>query len=81
MFRIGHLGDFNDLMLAGTLCGVEMGLALCGVPVAPIAAWSRRCAASRAQPGRFSTPPELARGHDASGAQPGSPAQRLAVGP
>ena len=34
VFRIGHLGDFNDLMLAGTLCGVEMGLALCGVPVA-----------------------------------------------
>lgn len=33
MFRIGHFGDFNDLMLAGTLCGVEMGLALCGVPV------------------------------------------------
>jgi alanine-glyoxylate transaminase / serine-glyoxylate transaminase / serine-pyruvate transaminase len=33
VFRIGHLGDFNDLMLAGTLCGVEMGLALCGVPV------------------------------------------------
>ena len=31
-FRIGHLGDFNDLMLAGTLCGVEMGLALAGVP-------------------------------------------------
>ena len=26
VFRIGHLGDFNDLMLAGTLCGVEMGL-------------------------------------------------------
>ena len=26
-FRIGHLGDFNDLMLLGTLCGVEMGLA------------------------------------------------------
>lgn len=34
VFRIGHLGDFNDLMLAGTLCGVEMGLVLCGVPVA-----------------------------------------------
>ena len=34
VFRIGHLGDFNDLMLAGTLCGVEMGLALCGVPIA-----------------------------------------------
>ncbi len=34
VFRIGHLGDFNDLMLAGTLAGVEMGLALCDVPVA-----------------------------------------------
>jgi alanine-glyoxylate transaminase/serine-glyoxylate transaminase/serine-pyruvate transaminase len=32
VFRIGHLGDFNDLMLAGTLGGVEMGLALAGVP-------------------------------------------------
>ena len=32
IFRIGHLGDFNDLMLAGTLCGVEMGLGLAGVP-------------------------------------------------
>jgi len=31
-FRIGHLGDFNDLMLAGTLAGVEMGLNLTGVP-------------------------------------------------
>ena len=31
-FRIGHLGDFNDLMLAGTLSGVEMGLVLAGVP-------------------------------------------------
>jgi alanine-glyoxylate transaminase / serine-glyoxylate transaminase / serine-pyruvate transaminase len=31
-FRIGHLGDFNDLMLAGTLSGVEMGLALSRVP-------------------------------------------------
>ena len=34
VFRIGHLGDFNDLMLAGTLCGVEMGLRLAGVPLA-----------------------------------------------
>jgi alanine-glyoxylate transaminase/serine-glyoxylate transaminase/serine-pyruvate transaminase len=34
IFRIGHLGYFNDLMLAGTLCGVEMGLKLAGVPVA-----------------------------------------------
>lgn len=32
VFRIGHLGDFNDLMLAGTLCGVEMGLDVAGVP-------------------------------------------------
>lgn len=31
-FRIGHLGDFNDLMLMGTLCGIEMGLAMAGVP-------------------------------------------------
>jgi alanine-glyoxylate transaminase/serine-glyoxylate transaminase/serine-pyruvate transaminase len=31
IFRIGHLGHFNDLMLAGTLCGVEMGLKLAGV--------------------------------------------------
>lgn len=33
VFRIGHLGHFNDLMLAGTLCGVEMGLRLAGVPL------------------------------------------------
>jgi alanine-glyoxylate transaminase/serine-glyoxylate transaminase/serine-pyruvate transaminase len=32
IFRIGHLGHFNDLMLCGTLCGVEMGLARAGVP-------------------------------------------------
>jgi alanine-glyoxylate transaminase/serine-glyoxylate transaminase/serine-pyruvate transaminase len=32
LFRIGHLGSFNDLMLCGTLCGVEMGLRLAGVP-------------------------------------------------
>ena len=31
-FRIGHLGDFNALMLAGTLAGVQMGLDLAGVP-------------------------------------------------
>ncbi len=34
-FRIGHLGDFNDLMLAGTLGGIEMGLAAAGVPFTP----------------------------------------------
>jgi len=32
VFRIGHLGDFNELMLAGTLCGVEMGLSLAQAP-------------------------------------------------
>jgi len=32
IFRIGHLGWFNDLMLCGTLAGVEMGLAGAGVP-------------------------------------------------
>jgi len=32
VFRIGHLGDFNDLTLMGTLAGVEMGLTLAGVP-------------------------------------------------
>ena len=32
VFRIGHLGHFNDLMLAGALSGVEMGLRLAGVP-------------------------------------------------
>lgn len=31
VFRIGHLGDFNDLTLIGTLGGVEMGFALAGV--------------------------------------------------
>ena len=31
VFRIGHLGSFNDLMLAGTLCGVQMGLELAGI--------------------------------------------------
>jgi alanine-glyoxylate transaminase/serine-glyoxylate transaminase/serine-pyruvate transaminase len=32
VFRIGHLGSFNDLMLAGTLSGIEMGLRLANVP-------------------------------------------------
>jgi alanine-glyoxylate transaminase / serine-glyoxylate transaminase / serine-pyruvate transaminase len=35
VFRIGHLGHFNDLMLAGTLSGVEMGLEIAGVPHKP----------------------------------------------
>tara|TARA_B100001250_G_scaffold96246_1_gene80523 strand:+ start:447 stop:1622 length:1176 start_codon:yes stop_codon:yes gene_type:complete len=32
IFRIGHIGDFNELALTGTLGGVEMGLAIAGVP-------------------------------------------------
>jgi alanine-glyoxylate transaminase/serine-glyoxylate transaminase/serine-pyruvate transaminase len=35
VFRIGHLGHFNDVSLAGTLAGVQMGLTLAGVPVDP----------------------------------------------
>ncbi len=35
VFRIGHLGDFHDLMVTGTLAGVEMGLATCGIPHQP----------------------------------------------
>jgi alanine-glyoxylate transaminase/serine-glyoxylate transaminase/serine-pyruvate transaminase len=33
VFRIGHLGDLNDVWLAGALAGVEMGLVGAGVPV------------------------------------------------
>ena len=32
-FRIGHLGDFNDLMLMATLAGVQSALSLSGVPI------------------------------------------------
>jgi alanine-glyoxylate transaminase/serine-glyoxylate transaminase/serine-pyruvate transaminase len=35
VFRIGHLGDFNDLTLCGTLAGVEMGLGLAGIAYRP----------------------------------------------
>lgn len=35
VFRIGHLGDTNDLTILGTLAGVEMGLGLTGVPHKP----------------------------------------------
>ena len=35
VFRIGHLGDFNDLALTGTLAGVEMGLGIAGIPYRP----------------------------------------------
>jgi alanine-glyoxylate transaminase/serine-glyoxylate transaminase/serine-pyruvate transaminase len=36
VFRIGHLGHFNDLTLAGTLAGVQMGLQLAGTPIDPV---------------------------------------------
>jgi alanine-glyoxylate transaminase/serine-glyoxylate transaminase/serine-pyruvate transaminase len=54
MFRIGHLGDFNDLMLMGTLAGVEMGLGLAGVPVKKegVQAAMAYLAQSHAQPKR-----------------------------
>jgi alanine-glyoxylate transaminase / serine-glyoxylate transaminase / serine-pyruvate transaminase len=54
VFRIGHLGDFNDLMLMGTLAGVEMGLALAGVPVKKegVQAAMAYLAGSHAQPRR-----------------------------
>ena len=35
IFRIGHLGDFNELMLAGTLAGIEMGLKNSKIPYKP----------------------------------------------
>ncbi len=35
VFRIGHLGHLNDVSLAGTLAGVQMGLELAGVPIEP----------------------------------------------
>jgi alanine-glyoxylate transaminase/serine-glyoxylate transaminase/serine-pyruvate transaminase len=35
IFRIGHIGDFNDLMLMGTLSGVEMGLKIADFPHQP----------------------------------------------
>ncbi len=55
VFRIGHLGDFNDLTLVGTLAGVEMGFALAGVPhkqggTAAAMSYLAECAA-KAQPG------------------------------
>lgn len=53
LFRIGHLGSFNDLTLMGTLSGVEMGLEIAGVPhrkggVAAAMAYLADCAAKPA---------------------------------
>jgi len=52
VFRIGHLGDFNDLTLMGTLAGVEMGLELAAVPhrAGGVQAAMEYLAAARAQP-------------------------------
>ena len=36
VFRVGHLGDLNDLSLLGTLAGVEMALGVTGVPAKPV---------------------------------------------
>jgi len=54
VFRIGHLGDFNDLTLMGTLAGVEMGLGLAGVAVKKegVQAAMAYLAESHAQPKR-----------------------------
>jgi alanine-glyoxylate transaminase/serine-glyoxylate transaminase/serine-pyruvate transaminase len=54
VFRIGHLGDLNDLTLMGTLAGVEMGLLLAGVPVKKegVQAAMTYLAESHAQPKR-----------------------------
>jgi alanine-glyoxylate transaminase/serine-glyoxylate transaminase/serine-pyruvate transaminase len=41
VFRIGHLGDFNDLALMGTLSGVEMG---CASPASPTSRKGARAA-------------------------------------
>jgi alanine-glyoxylate transaminase/serine-glyoxylate transaminase/serine-pyruvate transaminase len=35
VFRVGHMGDCNDLMIAGALAGVEMGLKAAGIPHKP----------------------------------------------
>lgn len=53
VFRIGHLGAFNDLTLAGTLAGVEMGLHLAGVPHKEggiLAAMNSLAATAKAEP-------------------------------
>ncbi len=57
VFRIGHLGDFNDLTLMGTLSGVEMALTLAGVPHRPGGAQAAMALlADTARPGRPAAP-------------------------
>ena len=58
VFRIGHLGHFNDLMLAGTLSGVEMGLRLAGVPHRKggvMAAMERLCPSAKTRENQAAT--------------------------
>jgi alanine-glyoxylate transaminase/serine-glyoxylate transaminase/serine-pyruvate transaminase len=77
VFRIGHLGDFNDLTLAGTLCGVEMGLELAGVPhrkegvsaaLAYLATEAASGAGNRAEP--VKPPRKASTGKEAAGISP-----------
>src|SRR3989339_1042499 len=64
VFRIGHLGDFNDLSLVGTLGGVEMGFALTGVSykeggaMAAMEVLASRCEAGPEPSGNGSGPTE-----------------------
>ena len=57
-FRVGHVGSLNDLMLAGTLSGVQAGLALMGVPMAGdgVAAALASLAEAHARPAVARTP-------------------------
>ena len=67
VFRIGHLGDFNDLMLAGTLAGVEMGLKDVGFPLAAsgvAAALDHLSAGPRAAAGNERAQPDFPPRHD-----------------
>ena len=59
-FRIGHLGDLNDLTLAGTLAGVEMGLELARVPHSPGGVRAAMDYLARAKPRAAQPEPALA---------------------
>jgi alanine-glyoxylate transaminase/serine-glyoxylate transaminase/serine-pyruvate transaminase len=66
VFRIGHLGDFNDLTLIGTLAGVEMSLELAGVPFARggVAAAMNALVGAAARPAQpYAPAPSLAASH------------------
>jgi alanine-glyoxylate transaminase/serine-glyoxylate transaminase/serine-pyruvate transaminase len=65
-FRIGHMGDFNDLMLCGTLAGVEMGLESAAVPhrAGGIGAAMTHLAATRVAPESSSAPAPVASTRD-----------------